>query len=133
MLGEKIGETNGTITGQRVLPAAAGPTMETSFRGTGRVLGVEATETATYHATMRPDGTLYGEGQGLVMGKNGEAATWKGSGVGVLKPGGAASYRGAIYYQSASSAWLRLNSTAAIFEFEVDAQGATKGQIWEWK
>jgi len=67
------------------------------------------------------------------MGKGGELATWMGQGVGTIKKDGAVSYRGAVYYQSASPAWTRLNSVAAIFEYEVDAQGNTRAQLWEWK
>ena len=134
MLGEKIAEETGKVISQRVLPnAGGGPKMEVTFRATGTLLGVATTDTGTYVAAMRPDGTLFGEGQGIVMGKTGEAATWCGQGVGTLKKDGAVSYRGAIYFQSASPAWLRLNSHAVIFEYEVDAQGNTKAQDWEWK
>jgi hypothetical protein len=134
MLGERIGEDSGRVTSQRVLPnPGGGPKMETSFQATGTLLGASATETGTYVATMRPDGTLYGEGQGVLMGKGGEAATWVGQGVGTMKKDGSISYRGAVYYQTASPSWARLNSIAGVFEYEVDAQGNTKGQLWEWK
>jgi hypothetical protein len=134
MLGDRIGEDVGKVTSQRVLPAINGaPTMETSFQSTGSFYGVGIIETGTYVATLRPDGSLYGEGQGVLMGKGGEAATWTGQGVGTMKKDGAISYRGACYYQSASPAWMRLNSIAGVFEYEVDAQGNTRGQIWEWK
>jgi hypothetical protein len=134
MLGERIGEDTGKVTSQRVLPnPGGGPKMETSFQATGSLLGVSANETGTYVATMRPDGTLFGEGQGVLMGKGGEAATWVGSGIGTFKKDGSISYRGALYYQSASPAWARLNSIAGVFEYEVDAQGNTKGQLWEWR
>lgn len=134
MLGERIGEDIGKVTSQRVLPAADGSArMETSFQAVGTIYGVGATDTGTYVATLRRDGTLYGEGQGVLMGKGGELATWVGQGVGTMKKDGAVSYRGACYYQSASAAWARLNSIAAAFEYEVDAQGNTKGQLWEWK
>jgi len=43
------------------------------------------------------------------------------------------SYRGAVYYQSSSSRWSRLNNVAGVVEYEVDAQGNTRAQIWEWK
>ena len=134
MLGEKLGAESGRVTSQRVLPnPGGGPKMETSFQATGTVLGVNETDTGTYWAVVRPDGTLYGEGQGVVMGQGGEMATWVGQGVGTLKKNGSVSYRGAVYYQTTSSTWLRLNSVAAIFEFEVDAQGNLKSEIWEWK
>ena len=134
MLGERIVEETGKVTSQRVLPSANGaPRMETSFQAAGSIYGVGASDTATYVATMRPDGTLYGEGQGVLMGKSGEAATWVGQGVGTMKKDGSISYRGACYYQSASPAWARLNSIVGVFEYEVDAQGNTKGQLSEWK
>ena len=134
MLGDKIGESTGKVTSRRVLPSAGGgPKMETSFESAAKLLGVDSAETGSYWAELRPNGTLYGEGQGIVMGKGGEAATWVGQGVGTLKKDGGVSYRGAVYYQTATPAWSRLNSVAAIFEFEVDAQGNTRAQLWEWK
>ena len=133
MLGDKLGGAAGKITTQRVLPnPGGGPKMETSFQAAGTMLGVAVKEIGTYWAVIRPDGTMYGEGQGVLMGAGGEAASWIGGGVGTLKDG-AASYRGAIYFQSAAPAWVRLNSVAGLFEFEVDAQGNSKSEIWEWK
>ena len=98
MLGEKIGEGTGKVTSRRVLPNPGGaPKMETSFEASGKLLGVDETETGTYWSAVRPDGTLYGEGQGILMGKGGEVATWVGSGSETIKKDGAVSYRGAIY------------------------------------
>jgi hypothetical protein len=134
MLGEKIGSESGKMTSHRVLSnPGGGPKMETSFQATGALLGVSHTTTATYCAVVRGDGTLYGEGQAVVMGKGGEMASWVGQGIGTIKKDGSASYRGAVYYQSASPAWSRLNSVAAIFEFEMDKQGNCRDEIWEWK
>src|SRR5438093_13752832 len=77
MLGEKIGGAEGKVTSQRVLPnPGGGPKMETSFQSKGTLLGTNITETGTYWAIVRPDGTLYGEGQGVVMAKDGKMATW---------------------------------------------------------
>ena len=134
MLGEKIAEHSGKITGQRVLPSEGGaPEVETSFQASERILGVAATTLATYRASLRPDGLLQGEGQGVVMGSGGEMATWTGQGVGRFVGGGAISYRGAIFYQTSSARWSRLNGIAAVFEYEVDAEGNTRGGFWEWK
>jgi hypothetical protein len=134
MQGEKISETQGNVTCRRVVAnPGGGPKMETSFDASGRLLGVEETETGTYWSVVRADGSVYGEGQGIVVGKGGELATWTGQGVGAMRKDGGVSYRGAIYYQTSSPAWSRLNSVAAIFEYEVDAQGSTSAQLWEWK
>jgi hypothetical protein len=134
MQGEKIGEESGRVTSQRVLPnPCGGPKMETSFQANLTLLGVRATNRGTYCSVVRPDGTLYGEGQGIVNGEEGDMATWIGQGVGTMKKDGGVSYRGAVYYQASSARWSRLNSVAAIFEYEVDAQGNSRSESWEWK
>jgi hypothetical protein len=134
MLGEKIGEGSGKVISQRVLPVLGGPPkMETSFQSTGKLMGLASQETGTYVAALRPDGTLFGEGQGIVMGPQGETATWTGQGVGLLQKDGSIKYRGALYFDSKSPTWSRLTSVAALFEYEVDAQGHTRGQLFEWK
>ena len=131
---DKIAEATGKVTGRRVLPnPGGGPKVETSFEASGKVLGIDNRETGTYCAVLRPDGTLLGEGQGLLMGKGGEVATWVGGGVGTIRKDGGVSYRGAVYYQTSSPAWARLNAVAGIFEYEVDAEGNSRAQLWEWK
>jgi hypothetical protein len=134
MLGDKIGEETGKVTVRRVLPGAgAGPMMESSFQAEGSILGVAHRTTGTYSSVMRPDGNLFGNGQGIVMNAEGGATSWLGQGVGKLGKDGSVSYRGAIFYQTTSPQWARLNGVAAVFEFEVDPQGNTKAGIWEWK
>jgi hypothetical protein len=134
MLGEKIGGTSGKISSQRILPnLGGGPKMETSFQANGSLLGTNVRETGTYWTVVRPDGTLYGEGQGVMMAKDGKMATWTGHGVGVMKKDGMASYRGAVYYQTSPPRWSRLNKVAVLFEYEVDAEGNTRSEFWEWK
>src|SRR6266705_2683220 len=134
MLGEKIGGTSGKISSQRVLPNSGGdPKMEASFQANGSLLGTNVRETGTYQTVVRPDGTLYGEGQGVMIGKDGKMATWTGHGIGVMKKDGTASYRGAVYYQTSPLRWSRLSKVAVVFEYEVDAEGNTRSEFWEWK
>lgn len=132
MLGDKLGEFSGQSTGIRVLPSDGLPSMEATFQAQGRLLGIDTQDMGTYIASVRPDGTLYGEGQGVSTGAGGEMATWKGSGIGLMQPGGAVHYRGAVYYTTASEPWARLNKLAAIYEFNVDADGNVDGVSWEW-
>jgi hypothetical protein len=133
MLGEQVGENKGKRTSRRVLSVASGFSAEVSFESAGKLLGVESNEIGTYTSSSRPDGSLYGEGQGVVLGADGSNATWKGSGVGKFTGGGGVSYRGAIYYSSASPKFARLNNIAVVFEFEVDGEGNTHSKLWEWK
>lgn len=133
MLGEEIGQETGKVLSRRVLSVDGGAKMEVSLQATGKLLGIETRSTITYWASVRPDGSLYGEAQGLVVGKGGEQATFKAQGAGKLLDGGAVSYRGAQYYFSNSPKLSRLNTIAAVFEYEADAEGNTKSKLWEWK
>ena len=133
MLGDQIGAERGKVTGYRILRSEGGPKVEVAFQATGKILGVDHSTLASYTSSMRPDGTVLGEGQGVVRGASGQMASWVGQGVGKLGRGQAIRYRGAIYYHSASPEWPRLNSVAAVFEYEVDEQGNTDAKIWEWK
>lgn len=133
MLGEMVVELRGKRTGRRVLSVDNGFKVEVAFESTGKMLGIDVMEVGTYWSESRPDGSLYGEGHGVVIGADGNSATWKGQGVGRFVEGGAVSYRGAIYYSTASPKLARLNSVAAVFEFDVDAEGNTHSKLWEWK
>jgi len=133
MLGEQIGEETGKVMARRVLSVDGGTKVEVSLQTTGKLVGIETRNTITYWAGIRQDGSLYGEAQGLVVGKGGERATFKAQGVGKLLDGGAVSYRGAQYFYSDSPKLSRLNSIAVVFEYEADAEGNTKSKYWEWK
>jgi hypothetical protein len=135
MLGEQIGEVTGQITGMRVLPDEGhGAKVEVSFQQTGTLLGAHVNDMGTYISVTRPDGTLFGDGQGVTMTEDGEMATWRGQGVGWFTGrGGAVSYRGAVYFQTTSERLARLNSMAVVFEYESDESGKTTAKDYEWK
>ena len=133
MLGELIGEDRGKRTARRVIQGDGGPKVEVSFESDGKILGIDQHSIVTYASSVRPDGTLYGEGKGVVATVQGDIASWTGAGVGKLDAGGAVSYRGAIYFYSASPKLARLNSVAVVFEYEVDPEGNTQSKLWEWK
>jgi hypothetical protein len=135
MQGEKLGEERGQITGMRVLPTEGpGPKVEVTFQAAGTIAGVDVTDMGTYVSVGRPDGTLFGEGQGVTMTQDGGMATWRGQGSGHFSgQGGAVSWRGAVYYESASVQLARLNSIAVVYEFDADESGKTEATYWEWK
>ena len=134
MLGEQIGEVTGQITGMRVLPDEGnGAKVEVSFQQSGTLLGAHVSDMGTYISVTRPDGTLFGDGQGVTMTDEGEAATWRGQGVGRFTGHGmAVSYRGAIYYQTTSQRLARLNGIAVVFEYETDESGKASSKAYEW-
>jgi len=132
MLGEQIGQSTGKRIVRRILSTDP-PTVEVSFEDSGKMLGVANNGFGTYTSVIRPDGGIYGEGEGLMMTAEGEAISWKGSGVGKFGPGGTVSYRGMLYYRTASQKLARLNNMCGAFEYEVDKAGKTTTRIWEWK
>jgi hypothetical protein len=133
MLGEQISEGRGKRTARRVLATEPTFSVEVSFEDTSKVLGVDGMNIGTYTAGNKPDGSLYGEGQGVFATMDGEIVTWKGIGIGRLLAGGAVSYRGCLSYSTPSAKLSRLNSIAGVFEFDVDASGNTHSKAWEWK
>jgi len=136
MLGEKLGDITGKVTGQRVVAGTAHGEvkLEVSFEGMGHVLGIEATDMGTYQARMKAPGVLYGSGQGLTMTKDGDSVTWHGEGIGTMTGKGmGAHWRGAIVYSTQSTKLGRLNSICGVFEWDVDEHGNAKGAFWEWK
>jgi hypothetical protein len=135
MLGEQIGEETGQITGMRVLPdEGEGAKVEVSFQSSGMLLGAHVTSLGTYTSVTRPDGTLFGDGQGVTITEDGEAASWRGQGVGRLTGHGmATAFRGATYFQTTSNRLARLNGIAVVFEYESDESGKTADKSYEWK
>jgi hypothetical protein len=134
MLGDKLGSVSGKVVLRRVLPTGSTVARtETTQRGAGTLLGVKYQDIGTYESELRPDGTIFGTGQGIYMGAGGQMATWTGQGVGILSKGGGVSFRGAIYIYSTSAKWKRLNAVASVFEYQVDADDNYTGTITEWK
>ncbi len=134
MLGEKLGEVKGKTIVNRVLSAdLEAPKVESSVQATGTLLGVEVSEFDTYTSVQRPGGFLQGEGQGIVMTREGETVTWVGHGIGRFTGPGSISWRGSLIYRTSSERLARLNGMVGLFEYEIDAEGNTAGKVWEWK
>ncbi len=134
MLGKLICEEKGTVTGSRVLPSdPTSPKMEVSVQLSGKILGVADTQQWTYWSVVRPDGTMSGEGQGVITTKNGDVATAVGQGAGTVGRDGAVKWRGAIYCYSKSRKLSPLNKVAGAYEFDVDKKGNVQFKMWEWK
>jgi hypothetical protein len=134
MLGEKIGEEQGKITGLRVLSVDWGiPKTEVTFQSQGTILGINYTNIGTYNQVSRPNGMVSGDGRGVITTVEGEVATWSGQGIGIPGEQGAISFRGALYIQTQSEKLARLNRVVVVYEFEADADMALKGILWEWK
>jgi hypothetical protein len=97
------------------------------------MLGVSTTGNGTYTSAVRPDGSIFGHGQGLIITADGDQITWTGTGLGRFGPGGSVSYRGMLFYRTNSQKLGRLNNMCGAFEYETDAAGNTHAKVWEWK
>src|SRR5271165_3614795 len=76
MLGEQLGESKGKRTVRRV--QSIDPlTVEVSFEDSGNMLGVATNGMGTYTSVARPDGSIAGEGQGVMMTPDGEGIGWR--------------------------------------------------------
>lgn len=132
MIGEKIGETKGKRIVRRVLSVDP-TTAEVTFEDSGTMLGVATTGGGTYTSVVRADGSLFGNGQGLIITADGEVITWTGTGLGKLGTDGALSYRGMLFFRTDSQKLARLHNSCGAFEYDVDATGNTISKVWEWK
>ena len=134
MLGEQVGDVRGQSISTRILPdEGQGPRMEVTDHQIGTLCGVSVDATVTYVGTMRPNGTIAGQGTGIVMTADGGSATFRGTGVGHFVRPGVTSWRGALFYETATPELTRLNEIAVLFEYEVDESGKSEGHLFEWK
>jgi len=135
MLGEVLFEEKGRTTGIRVLSSEGGEaTLEISLQTEGRILGVEQRSMWTYFSKTRSDGSIYGEGKGLMTTKEGDVINL--TGVGAAKgagPDGSIKYRGALHFESKSAKFSKLNGVVGVFEYNVGGDGNTVATVWEWK
>ena len=135
-LGNLIYQHKGKITSETVLE---GPTVQTSFASNGTVTGgvtnVNVTEIGTYTTTPRADGILYGEGQGVITGENGEIVTWDSQEIGSTAPSGEITFRGSIFFRTLSPTGSLgfLDNMVGVFIFQVDPSGNTAVEVLELK
>ncbi len=124
MLGEQlIDDERGKIIGTRVCPSppGQGPKMELTFQSSGKILGMDFSNTGTLQSVPKSEGVLYFEGQGVVTTEDGETASWTTQGVGKpTGPGMAATLRGTVFFQTSFPNLARLNSMCVVVAAEVD-------------
>ena len=133
MLGEVIYEETGTTSGIRVLSSEGGETtLEISLQTQGKILGVEQSCMWTYRSTTRSDGSIYGEGKGVMTTKDGDVIHLLGSGAAKSTKDVSVAFRGSIYFQTTAEKYAHLNTIAGVHEYEVDSEGNAVNKVWEW-
>ena len=132
MLGDLIYEAMEKTTGMRVLDDNG--TVEMTLEEKGNVFGIECTLTLTVVGKNRPNGMQYSEGRGILITKDGDAATLTMSGISISKglpP--RSSVRGATIFNTQAPKLARLNSVVCVFEGEVSEDSSYTIKDWEWK
>jgi len=135
MLGNKIGEESGRVTGRRVLEGDdyRFVKMEVTFETACTLYAIAGANMGTYVVFERVPGQLYGEGRGIFMGSNGESAIWNGHGVGRPTGEGMGIAIAASVAFQASGGLSQLNGVLAVVEHTTDNDGNAKSDLYEWK
>tara|TARA_B100001013_G_scaffold342147_1_gene267679 strand:+ start:401 stop:808 length:408 start_codon:yes stop_codon:yes gene_type:complete len=133
-LGELVLEDSGQITGIRVLSTdASGTTLELNLQLSGTIRGVGENTLWTYTMLQRPDGSLYGQGNGVLTTVNGDVIHLIGSGSGKANPGGTVRFCTMLHPHGATGQNADLNAIGLAGEYEVAADGTATNKCWEWK
>jgi hypothetical protein len=138
MLGDIIYETKiGKLIGTRLMSVEEGtPKIEVTISQEGILnKSMDATSLVTFWSAQQKDGSIYAQGQSVLMLKDDRAATatWIGKGI--------AHYHdqirrdvGSVFFRSSNNDKLAfLNNMVGVFEYEILEEGTSKGKIWEWK
>ena len=132
-LGEVINEETGNISGMRVLSNdAAGTKAEISLSTQGSVRGIGQQTNWTYTQLVRPDGSVYGSGIGIMTTVDGDIIQLSGSGSGRVSDG-TTRFSEVNHYYSSASKFEDLNDSVIVGTYEVASDGTTVGTFRELK
>ncbi len=134
-LGNLVMDETGSVTGMRVLSHdATGTRMELSLQLSGTIRGVAETTSWTYNTLTRPDGSVYGEGLGIMTTADGDVVSLIGHGSAkAAGPGQSTHFRTMLHAHSASPKYADLNTIGLAGEYDVSPSGGATNKNWEWK
>ena len=134
-LGELVLEETGTVTGIRVLSNdASGTKLEVCLQTTGQIRGVAESCLWTYWQLIRPDGSIYGKGDGVMTTQDGDVLQLIGHGSGQAPaPGGTTNFRTMLHVHTTSAKYADLNTIGLVGNYDVAADGNAVNKCWEWK
>jgi len=112
---------------------ASGTTLELSLQLSGTIRGVGQNTLWTYTMLQRPDGSLYGQGNGVLTTVNGDVIHLIGSGSGKANPGGTVRFCTMLHPHGATGQNADLNGIGLVGEYDVAADGTANNKNWEWK
>ena len=134
-LGDLVLDETGTVTGIRVLSTdVSGAKLEIDLRTTGTIRGMAETCLWTYWQLMRPDGSIYGQGRGVMTTQDGDVLQLIGHGSGqVPAPGDPTKFRTMLHAHTTSAKYADLNTIGLVGNYDVTADVKAVNKAWEWK
>jgi hypothetical protein len=133
-LGNLVLDETGSTTGLRVLSTdATGTTLEVSLQLEGTIRGTAETTYWTYTQLIRPDGSIYGSGQGVMMTADGDVLNIIGHGSGqAAGPGDSTNFRTMLHVHTTAEKYADLNIIGLAGEYDIAPDGSAVNKCWEW-
>ncbi|MDB4651777.1 hypothetical protein OAG06_02015 [Verrucomicrobia bacterium] len=124
-------EETGQVTGIKVLPPTAeGAQYEISLSTQGTIEGTNYTALWTYAQVQRNDGSIYGQGDGVMTTECGETIYLKGSGSAPGKESdGIVKFKVINHHHTASSKFKHINGAAGVGIYSVSPEGKTTAEF----
>ena len=134
-LGDLVYEKTGKVSGIRVLSSDVSATkLELDLQTSGQIRGTAQNCLWTYTQVTRSDGSIYGEGRGVMTTQDGDVLHLIGHGSGQAPaPGGTTKFRGMIHPHTTAAKYADLNTIGLVGNYDVDADGNTVFKCFEWK
>ena len=134
MLGDLLYEETSTDMQVHELGSdESGDKVEVELQTEGEIQGVPCSSKWTYWSLTRPDGTIYGEGKGVMTIEGGDVINLTGTGAcPAVGEDGSISYRGAIYFDTDSEKFASLNGGVGVHEYNASPDGTATTKVWRW-
>lgn len=101
------------------------PKIESTFVANSTILGkISSHDLGTYQTTLYPNGSVHGEGNGIITTADGEMVTQTAEGIGNTNPAGDVRFEGSLIYHTSSIRELsNFNNIIGFFVYEVTQEG----------
>jgi hypothetical protein len=134
-LGNLVFEDKGKVTSQRVLDIVkGGAKIEASFIRTGKMNGIDVTNTGTFWSIPIEGGVFYDGAKGTFTTIEGDLVTYSAQGMCRFTDNGILRFTGSdFFYTTTEGKFKSLNNMVGVFEVEVNNQtGDITGKTFEW-
>jgi hypothetical protein len=133
-LGDLIITTFTSSAGLRI-PEPGKPLMEVSWAGGGSLRGTtNVSDFGTVWVEFGTDGVSRSHGQGMIMNKKGEVATYTIQAIGTMWKDGYFRNHGTVFFNASSDGdFASLSKTVGVFADQINQKGNAVTKIWELK